>query len=278
MRRALLAVAIMVASARAEEAWESGVGADRKHQANALFHEGNELYKREQYQPALARFTQASALWGHPAIQANLAATLIKLERYVEAAAALDAALRFEAAPFSSEQYDVLLNYKHLLAGQLGHVAVRCTQAGATVSLDGKPWLQCPASGQLRVPAGDHVVVGEKPGFVTLSRRVGVKGGLTTDVELELVPLSGPIKYPVAPWIPWSTSGAGLVVAASGLFLLLEGRADMAEFRTAYTASCARGCGATDENYLRLVSDRDRASMEAKAGVTMLAIGGAAAG
>src|SRR5690606_37398674 len=123
----------------------------------AAFAEANELFSQQAHQPAIEKYKEALAAWDHPLIRFNMAVSLVRLDRILEAAEALDSALRFGQAPFTPEEHQRALDYQRLVGGRIGNVEASCDQDGVQVLLDGKPWFQCPGTQKLRVMAGEHV-------------------------------------------------------------------------------------------------------------------------
>ena len=159
--KALLVLLLLCGVAAADVPWAENVSKESQSKANTLFAEGNELFAQQAHAPALEKYKAAIALWDHPLIEFNMAVTLVRLDRILEAADALDKALRFGAAPFpAAEQHQQALDYQKLIAGRVGTLEITC-DAPAMVLLDGQAWLNCPGKRTARVLAGEHVIVGE---------------------------------------------------------------------------------------------------------------------
>jgi len=75
--------------------WARDVPAAQQERARALFEDGNQLFAQQAHGPALDRYRAAVALWDHPMIRFNMAVTEIRLDRVLDAAEDLQAALRF---------------------------------------------------------------------------------------------------------------------------------------------------------------------------------------
>src|SRR6185503_16480126 len=132
MKRIVIILLVFAsATAWADQPWEQGVPKDKRDQAQALFQEGNLLFAQQAHQPALEKYNAAIALWDHPLIRFNMAVTLIRLDRILEAADNLDSALRFDAKPFTPELYQQALDYQKLVQGRVGTVEASCDQADA---------------------------------------------------------------------------------------------------------------------------------------------------
>lgn len=262
----------------AEPAWSVGVAADQQSRANALFAEGNQLFAQQAHAGALEKYQAAIAIWDHPLIRFNLTVTLIRLDRILEAADNLDAALRFGQEPFPEQLYPQALDYQKLLGGLVGTIEASCDQPAALV-LDGKPWFSGPGVRSQRVLVGQHVIVAEHPGLITVSRRVDVRGGTTARERIALVSLDTATKleYPTNPWIPRATLAAGIAMGLGGLGVWLVGKNQMDEFDVALAQTCTKGCAAdlTDQPALRQM--RDSARLKGTIGTSAMVGGGVVA-
>ncbi|HTL37541.1 MAG TPA: PEGA domain-containing protein [Kofleriaceae bacterium] len=188
MMRVLVMLVFLGGVAHAGAPWEENVSKPQQDAANKLFADGNALFARQAHVDALAKYRAALAIWDHPLIRFNLAVTLIRLDRILEAAEHLDRALRFGAAPFSDELYRQALDYQRLVAGRVAVLIAHCATSGARITLDGKQWFGCPDTKSLRVLAGEHQLTAERDGFQTLSRRLMLDGGKVTNTDVELSP------------------------------------------------------------------------------------------
>jgi hypothetical protein len=282
--KSLVIAAVIVAGAgrvRAEPVppWAQGVPAAQQDQANALFDEGNQLFGQQAHGPALEKYRAAIALWDHPLIRFNMAVTEIRLDRLLEADADLAQAMRFDAAPFTPELYQQALDYQSLLKGRVGTIEVRCEQVGVEIVLDGKPWFECPGKQVLRVLTGEHVIVGERTGYLTSSSRVFVTGGAVTAQLVALVSLdsAGRLVYPRPRWIPWTVVGSGVAVAAGGFAFYLAGTRQIETFHNDFASVCAMGCDSDLSDHPALRRDRDGAILKGRIAASMMVAGGAIA-
>jgi hypothetical protein len=280
---ALIALLGWTRVAAADVPWAAGVAQTDQTKANELFAEANELFAQQAHAPALAKYQAALALWDHPLIAFNMAVTLVRLDRLLEAADAIDRALRFGASPFPTrEQYQQALDYQKLVSGRVGTIEVACGQQDVFVLLDGKPWFTCPGKQASRVLAGEHVIVGERAGFMTSSRRIVVAGAATRRAELALVPLSDAValEYRWPRWLPWTAAGSGAAIALGGAALWFAGQRHMDRFEADFKELCPKGCSADldgNPTERQLARERDGARLEGTIGVTLLAAGGAIA-
>src|SRR3569623_3774075 len=125
--RVVLAIVLASTAAHADDMpWASGVSDATQAQANELNAEGNELYAHQDNTGALAKYQAAIALWDHTRIRFNMAVTLIRLDRILEAADALDAALRYGDKPIAPELYQRVLDNQQLVRCRVGEHELRC--------------------------------------------------------------------------------------------------------------------------------------------------------
>lgn len=280
MTRVLIVLWILAAAApaRADDdvPWAHGVAAEQQARANALFAEGNELFAQRAHGPALDKYTAAATIWDHPMIRFNMAVTLIRLDRMLLAAEALEKALRFGATPFTPELYEQALDYQRLVTNQLGHVEVSCDQPATRIQLDGKPWFDAPGTHKIRVTSGAHVLVAEREGHITISRRLVIVGGSTVTEKLELVPIERAllIKYRHPRWLPWTVTGGGAAIVLGGLGLWFAGKSQMDRFAQQFVRECPTGCEADLSMHQALADEQDSARLKGKVAVSMMVVGG----
>jgi hypothetical protein len=280
MRLVLVCVLLARVAAADDEPWTSGISAEQETRANALFAEANQLFSQRAHAPALVKYKAAIAIWDHPMIRFNMAVTLIRLDRALEAAEALDRALRFGAAPFTPELYQQALDYQLLVNKQLGYIEITSAQLGTRIQLDGKPWFSAPGTERVRVVAGLHTVVAERDGYLTVSRRLVVAGGSTATEELRLMPIESAVivAYRHPRWIPWSVLGAGSAIAVGGgLGFYFSGKSRMSAFADEFLRQCPTGCEADLAMHPELADMHDAARFRYTLAASMLIGGGAIA-
>jgi hypothetical protein len=276
----LVALAIVLASAAAhadDDPWATGVSDTAQDRANALFGEGNQLFAQLAHAPALEKYRAAIALWDHPMIRFNMAVTLVRLDRMLEAAEELEHALRYGEKPFTPELYQQALDYQNLVGKQLGYIEVTSEQPGTQVSLDGKPWFVAPGTKRVRVTAGEHLIVAEREDHMTVSRPLVVTGGATVQRTVSLVPIERAmiVEYRHPRWMPWATTGSGAVFALAGLGVWLKGKSDLDAFQKDFLRACPTGCEAGLGMHPELAAAERRALLEGKIGVSLM-LGGSA--
>lgn len=281
IRAVCLAVLMASAPAFADEEltpWSKDVPEPTRREAEKLFDEGNDLFAKQAHAPAVEKYRAALALWDHPLVQFNLAVTLIRLDRALEAAEALEKALRYTDKPFKPDLYQQALDYQALLKGRLGYIEVGCDQPGASITLDGKAWFACPGKQKTRVEVGEHTVVGDLAKHLPINRRIVVAGGASVTERIRLEPLDTAIKlqYPYKRWVPWTVMTGGLTVGLAGLGVWLAGRGQMDAFRQNFERDCMSGCEKDLSEHLALRDQRDSAEFKGTIGISLMAVGGAA--
>jgi tetratricopeptide (TPR) repeat protein len=259
--------------------WAEGVTPENQTAALALFKEGNALFAESQHAAALAKYRDALRLWDHPAIRYNAAVALINLDQPLAADAELDSALRFGDAPLGPDTYKQALLYKKLLSGQLADLHVACDEPGAEVTLDGERLFVAPGDKTLRLLPGAHSLVARKAGYLDATHALQLPPGKKTDESIKLVSLASLPTRTVrrwAAWKPWVLFGAGVVVAAVGVPLMLDAKSNYDKFDQTINTQCPSGC-APSALPTTAVEARDRAKAENGAALAMFGVGGAAA-
>ncbi len=275
----VLGALLAVTTPAAANPWSQGVPQAQQDKANAIFEEGNTLFAQQAHAPALEKYREAVALWDHPLIRFNLAVTLIRLDRPLEAADELERALRYGDTPFKKDLYQSALDYQALLKGRVGYVEATCDQGTANVLLDGKPWFSCPGTQKMRVMAGEHALVGESQGYLTSSQRVFVGGGATVTEKIKLVPLEEAVilEYRYPRWLPYTVTATGAVIGLAGLATWISGRNTMDVFEGDFAQQCMQGCPKDLEGmmYDSLRRTRDSAEFRGTLGISLMVGGGA---
>ncbi|WP_437738659.1 PEGA domain-containing protein [Sorangium sp. So ce1335] len=161
----------------------------RREEARAHFQRGIALRDQERWAEALAEFQASRSLFMTLNGTTNAAACLIQLERYLEAIALYESALRdFSERLKAEDKRDILLVVK-LLYNAVGAIGIAGAEPGATVLIDGVPRGELPLGAPLRVPRGPHTVRVVKAGYQPFEQRLDVGGGETVQVTARLVRL-----------------------------------------------------------------------------------------
>lgn len=153
-------------------------GAQDKQRARLLFTEGGELLSARDYGAAEQRFREGLELYPHPPIAFNLAITLEKQGRFLEALEVLDRGLRAEFGELDAaqqEQYTARTAEMRRLLAELT-VSVR---APGTLVIDGRAHGEIDEgeAKEISLDPGAHLVVVEfEQGRVERSVRLATSG------------------------------------------------------------------------------------------------------
>jgi hypothetical protein len=265
--------------------WSKGVPLERRQAARAIFLEGNELIKDTLFAKAADRYREAIAIWDDTAFHYNLAIAQINLDQPIEAYESLKKAMLYGEAPLGSSRYEQSHNYLKLLENQLAWIEVVGNDAGAEVSLDGKPLFVGPGRHEGLVRPGAHQLVASKPGYLTWSEPIVVSSGERRSIEVTLVTLDqvSESSRRWATWKPWAVVGGGAVVALAGGVVHWRAAANFGEYDDEFLQL---GCvvepdpeapGCTETDVPAHMQDRlRRATREQRIAVASYTVGGAA--
>jgi tetratricopeptide (TPR) repeat protein len=261
-----------------DKPWQRGVDAGQRAAAEAEFLSGNALFERSEYAAAAEKYRAALRSWAHPAIQFNLAVCLIHLDRPVEAYDTVQAALRHgrEALP---EHFDEANTYERLLRDRIStlEVTLPAERKGTTVTLDGESLVADAGEAKVtrRLAPGRHALVARRAHFETWSKDLVLLPG---EVTREVIVLRAPRTRTVRRWsasTPWWVAGAGGAAAVVGTASLLLGNANVRAVNAEVTRQCPPPSGCSEGLPSELASDRARAQLEQRMGVTALMAGAA---
>lgn len=275
----VLLCTLSVASAdEPETPWGKGVSAEQRATAQAKLADGNALFLQNRFREALAVYEEALRSWDHPAIRFNVVRCLIALDEPLDAYTNLERALAFGKEPFEEQIYTEAVNYQRLLAGQIGELALTCTQPGVELKLGGKRFVQCPGSASSRLTPGIHVVVAQKPGFETLTKDVVLLPGKKQEVTVQLKTLADVTEYRTRwkTWQPWAVAGVGAAVAGVGVLVDQQGRSQLDQLRRAFAATCtATTCTRAQYEALDYDGTEQSAITKNRIGIGVMVAGGA---
>lgn len=201
-----------------DKPWSQGVSLESRKAAQALFMEGNRLFKIPLFAKAAEKYAAALDKWKHPAIYLNLAIAQINSGQEVEAYSNLERALQHGKEPFGEEQFHEIQQQLEDVKRQLSRIRVTCRLPGAAVTLDGVLLFIGPGSYEGWVKAKDHDLTAKKPEYLPEARRVTVVPGQFQNIELKLVTLSeaADASRRWAVWKPWAVVVAGGAIVATG--------------------------------------------------------------
>jgi hypothetical protein len=224
--------------------WAEGVSPERQEKAQALFASGNDLFAAGELAQALAKYREAIDAWDHPAVRLNMAAARIELDQPLAAYEDLERALRYGRAPLAPAKYAQALTYRKLLLAQLAQLKVSCNEPGVEVLLDGKQLLVGPRDVTLVVLPGPHQLVAAKEGHLTTTRAVVLVAGRLDEEEIGVTPIRRPprVERHWPTWLPWTVLATGGALALAAAPLEIDASARFADYDTAVSSMCPRGC------------------------------------
>jgi tetratricopeptide (TPR) repeat protein len=103
-----------------------------------LFREANTYHNDGLFVKAVEVYKQALTFWDHPAINYNLALSLMNLDRPMEVEDCLKKSIKFGEGPLAKDKFNHAKEYLLLVQQQLATIDVTCAKPGAKVSVDGK--------------------------------------------------------------------------------------------------------------------------------------------
>jgi tetratricopeptide (TPR) repeat protein len=201
-----------------ERPWAKAVTPAEQKLATDLFREGNGLLKESLFVAAAAKYREALAHWNHPGIHYNLALALLNLDQPVEVFTQLEEAMKYGAAPLDADKFEHAGRYKALIEKQLARVEVTCYQDAAIVSMDGRQLFFAPGRYEGLVRVGQHTIVAQKMGYITTQKSPMLPPGQKTTIDMKLFTADDLTHYKRRwpNWIPWTTLGAGVLLAGVG--------------------------------------------------------------
>jgi membrane protein implicated in regulation of membrane protease activity len=246
---AVLALAAWPAAVRAQTPPQPAATPAPETEAARVLDEARDLFKRTgDATRARALFERSYEL--EPSWRAlnGIALMLETQGAAVEAIVAYERLLVEFAAELDDEQRTRLERRVERLRGLTGVLVVDAAQTGAFVTFDGESLGKAPLHRELRVMPGKHVVVATLAGHVPLSPTIEIRAGQTRTVPLHLDPVPVRVEVEdtrevrlVPAWLPWTTLGAGLLMAGAGYFTLRDAQRDADDFDAGLRAGWGDG-------------------------------------
>jgi hypothetical protein len=264
-----------------DKPWNRGISRETQDAAEALFLEGNRLFRVPLFAQAAAKYTAALRTWQHPAFYFNLALAQLNLSEEVAARDNLERALRYGEDPLGAAQFREGQHHLRELERQLGQIRITCQTPGAVVTLDGVTVLTGPGIYQGWTTAKTHELTARGHEYLSESKQITVAPGALERVALKLVTLeeAADANRRWATWKPWALVGAGVAIAAGGgVFHALSARNFDSYDEEVLRLSCANEAmpGCRDEQIPPKLSDRlSRARQQQTIAVGGYIVGGA---
>jgi len=206
--------------------------------------DGLQAYQTGEFAKALGLFDQAKALYPSAQILRMVGYSQLALERWMDAAASMEAALASTVAPLSDKDKQEVQTELAKAMAHIGVITIQSDVTGAELAVDGGPFVALPLGQPLRLLEGPHTLMVRAPGHEELTREIVVEGGSKLELPLNppLVPKDEPKPKPkpkpkpvaVKPaegWFPgqrvigFAAAGAGVALGAAALGTALAGAA-----------------------------------------------------
>lgn len=169
---------------------DSGATPESLAAARALFNEGIELEKDDQWEAALERFEKVAAVKMTPQVRFHVALCHEKLGRLVDAVNGFELAEQ-EARAAGDRARDVLRNAPkraEALRARVAHVVIHVegTIRTSKITIDGKAVALALVDSGIPVDPGDHLVEVRRDGKVTHTEELSLDEAETTEITLEI--------------------------------------------------------------------------------------------
>lgn len=171
---AFLAVFMVVSAARAQDVGEDAT------RARAFFDAGVAQSRAEAWVDALASFRESLRYLDRPATHVNVAAALLRLGRFIEARAEMDALLRSE---LNADQRGQAEEMRTRAAASIRQLEIQIEPATAQLVIDGTARSETGAVRRLELDPGEHQLEARAEGYTTVTRAI------TTDAPALLITL-----------------------------------------------------------------------------------------
>ncbi len=250
------------ATPAAAQAGDESSEAENHARGRELAGEGLQAYQDGDFERARTLFTQARELYPSGQVLRMLGYSTLVLDRWLETADALEAALNTELKPLAEDDRPEVEENLQQALSHIGTVTVESTVDDATVAIDGGEPELLPL-GRTRLIEGTHRFVVSAEGHEDVEQSVELDGGDHLDLEIDPIPIEEEPEEPPEPPpppaepepedSPWPligvASGAvGLTMMGMGIGTLIEGVAlrdhaqdRVSEHNARYGAGCARG-------------------------------------
>ena len=226
-----------------QKLWAQGVPIEDRRRAHKLFLAGTRLLKDGLFRDAAVKYSEALALWSHPAIHYNMAIAQLNLDQPIAAYMSLQKAMHYGSTVIGADKYEHARNYRTILDKQLARIEVICSEPDATITLDGTLLFAGPGREQTILRPGGHQLVAAKPGYLTETIPIVLSPGDSLRVDIILVPYAdiGKTRRWSA-WKPWAAVGVGAAVALAGGILHWRASDYFVGFDSEFDRDCPRGC------------------------------------
>jgi tetratricopeptide (TPR) repeat protein len=207
---------------------------EAKAEASSHFRRAADLFQDGLFRPALVELKRAYEIAPNYRVLYNIGQAHMALGEFVEAIQAYEEFMRQGGLEIDAARRSELQGQLEQLRRNTALVAIHVSQAGATVSVDGKEIGKAPVPGNQVLSVGQHRISARAEDGASASQELTVAGGDFRQVTLTLVaqPLaqgparevaSAPEKPPMAVRKKWAigllASAGALAIAGGGLAL-----------------------------------------------------------
>lgn len=237
--------------------WAAEVSREEQEKALALYREGNDYFDKHWWADAVARYRAALEHWKHPAIYYNLAISLravnerLNKENNLEVYENIQKALQYGPPGLPGDLYEDAQRVARLMEQRIARIDLRCDQPDIHITLDGakvhtredEPFT-CPGVISKALLPGPHVIIANKPGYLTETRRIDLFPGTQANVSFHLrTPEEAQVtRRRWVSWKPWAVVGAGVAIGALGGLSHWGSKSSFQNFDKEFGQACPAGC------------------------------------
>ncbi len=209
---------------------------ENQETARKIFRRANEMFEKQRVDEALRLYRKAYARWPHPRILFNIAVSLGMLAHPLESAETFRKVLEYGPDPITPERYKQAQERYKELVGQLSQIQIDCTEAGATVFVDGQSIGRSPLHRAVTIGPGMHLVSASKKGRVPFTKQVSLNPGYRAKVKVVLRRFDVMVQWRTVPryhwWLPATMTALTAGLLGAGLGMLLKGRSDIDDIKS----------------------------------------------
>jgi hypothetical protein len=190
------------------------------------FNLGVELFKKEQYEPALTEFVESYSITPNWAVLYNIGVCENRMGLFIEAIDHLEEYLERGGAWIPSGRRTFVEKLLKAMREATGVIVIHHPEPGVRVWLDGKRTYDTPVDEPIRVTVGLHTITAHAEGYWPVTMQVSISAGDLEEIELDMEPtplllawmevtgtgtyLSVPARLRIAAWASWGLAGLAL--------------------------------------------------------------------
>lgn len=261
------------------EACNAEVPLEDKKQAARLVAEAYELHTEMRFVETGEKYREALGYWDRADIHLQAGVAFLSALRLIDAHEHISTAIRCGQGLLSAADLEEAKKRMERLRARLTQLEVRVDEPGARVLINKQEWFTGAGTRQKTLLAGQYVVTVEKPGHIPVLEPVLLeKGERTVLVPTVMSERDGFIEQQrFRPWLPWTVAGVGATLAVTGVALRLHATGRINDYENELQRRCPMEEGCLVSELRDLESKRSSASRENVIGLSVLAVGSAAA-